>query len=153
MLFRSCIEPGRRGNVFQLFEDLPGTFDAWDIEMHYEDTEFELEPGTVSRGESGPVFSSLVIRKPVLGSSLVQRVRLARDARRLEFETRIDWKERHKLLKVRFHTVIRSRTATYDIAYANIDRPTTRNNSFETARFEVPGHEWMDLGQPDHGLS
>jgi len=150
---RECIDAEQRGNVFQLFEDMPGTFDAWDIEMHYEDTEFELAPGTVEAGEQGPLLSSLIIRKQIMGSPLVQRVRLARDARRVEFETSIDWKERHKLLKVRFHTTVRSRHATYDIAYANIERPTTRNNSYEEAKFEVPGHEWMDLSQPEFGLS
>jgi alpha-mannosidase len=150
---RECIAEGQRGNVFQLFEDMPGTFEAWDIELHYEDTEFALAPGTIEAGEQGPVFSSLIIRKQILGSPLVQRVRLAREARRVEFETRVDWQERRKLLKVRFHTTIRSRHATYDIAYANIERPTTRNNSFEEAKFEVPGHEWMDLSQPEFGLS
>jgi len=150
---RECMDAERCSNVFQLFEDMPGTFDAWDIEMHYEDTEFELEPGTVAAGEQGPVFASLIVRKQILGSPLVQRVRLAHNARCVEFETYIDWKERHKLLKVRFHTTIRSRHATYDIAFANIERPTTRNNSFEEAKFEVPGHEWMDLSQPEFGLS
>ena len=51
---RECIEPGQVGNQLRLFEDLPGMFDAWDIEMHYEDTEFALPPGTVELGEQGP---------------------------------------------------------------------------------------------------
>lgn len=150
---RECMDAEKRGNVFQLFEDMPGTFDAWDIEMHYEDTEFDLESATVEAGEQGPVFSSLLIRKNILSSPLVQRVRLASDAKCVEFETNIDWKERHKLLKVRFNTQILSRHATYDIPYANIERPTTRNNSYEQAKFEVSAHEWMDLSQPEFGLS
>jgi alpha-mannosidase len=150
---RESIEPGKVGNQLRLFEDLPGMFDAWDIEMHYEDTEFPLPPGTVELGEQGPVFSTLIVRRKILDSTLTQRVLLAHGAKRVDFQTRIDWKERHKLLKVRFHTALRARHATYDIAYANIERPTTRNNSFEEAKFEVSGHQWMDLSQPEFGLS
>ena len=84
---------------------------------------------------------------------MTQDVVLAAGARRVEFRTWVDWHEQHKLLKMRFHTTIRARQATYDIAYANIQRPTTRNNSYEKAKFEVCGHQWMDLSQTDHGLS
>jgi alpha-mannosidase len=99
------------------------------------------------------VQSALRIRRKFLGSEMTQDVVLAAGGRRVEFRTWIDWKEQHKLLKVRFHTAVRARHATYDIAYANIERPTTRNNSYEKAKFEVCGHQWMDLSQPDHGLS
>ena len=36
---------------------------------------------------------------------------------------------------------------------APIDRPTTRNNSWEKAQFEVPAMRWADLGDGKHGLS
>ena len=57
------------------------------------------------------------------------------------------------MLKVRFFTPLVTRTAAYDIAYGTIERSAYRNNSYEEARFEVPAHLWMDLSQPDHGLS
>ncbi|HEX6770877.1 MAG TPA: glycoside hydrolase family 38 C-terminal domain-containing protein, partial [Acidobacteriaceae bacterium] len=34
-----------------------------------------------------------------------------------------------------------------------IDRPTTRNNSVEKAKFEVPAMRWADLGDGKHGMS
>jgi alpha-mannosidase len=48
--------------------------------------------------------------------------------------------------------------ATYEIPYGTIERPTTRNNSFEKAQYEVPAMRWADLSGagPDgkvHGLS
>ena len=150
---RECINAERRGNVLQMFEDMPGVFDAWDIEEHYEDTEFDLPPATVEVLERGPVESALRIRRTFFGSTMTQDVVLAAGARRVEFRTWIDWHEQHKVLKMRFHTAVRARQATYDIAYANIQRPTTRNNSYEKAKFEVCGHQWMDLSQTDFGLS
>jgi alpha-mannosidase len=43
--------------------------------------------------------------------------------------------------------------ATYEIPYGNIERPTTRNNTWEEARFEVPAMRWADLGDNQHGFS
>ncbi len=43
--------------------------------------------------------------------------------------------------------------ATYEIPYGTIDRPTTRNNSWEKAQFEVPALRWADLGDGKHGFS
>jgi hypothetical protein len=52
---------------------------------------------------------------------------------------------------------LRADFATYEIPYGTIERPTTRNNSWEKAQFEVPAMRWADLsGAADgkvHGLS
>jgi alpha-mannosidase len=103
--------------------------------------------------EEGPVRSAIEVRRTICQSTFVQRIVLGKQARRLDFETWIDWKENRKLLKVRFYTTIVSRIATYDIAYGNIDRPCYDNNSYDEAKFEVCAHQWMDMSQPDYGLS
>ena len=36
-----------KGNVFRLYEDLPGKYDAWDIVASYVDREFDTEAGKV----------------------------------------------------------------------------------------------------------
>ena len=36
---------------------------------------------------------------------------------------------------------------------ASIERPTTRNNSVEDAKFEVPALRWADLGDEKNGFS
>ena len=58
----------------------------------------------------------------------------------------IDWHETHVLLKAAFELVATSAMATYEIPYGTIQRPTTRNNSWEKAKFEVPAIRWADLG-------
>ena len=150
---REIIDIENRANVFHLYEDIPGTFDAWDIEEHYTSHEFDVGTAVVEIAEHDPHQSALLVTRTFRNSKITQRIELGMFSRRLDFHTRVDWKEQHKLLKVRFHTNIRSRQATYDIAYGNIARPTTRNNSYETAKFEVPAHEWVDLSQTDRGLS
>lgn len=151
---RECIETAKGGNVFQLFEDEPGKLEAWDIVSTYADHEYPMDEDAVLRAvEEGPLRGAIEIERTFRNSRIVQRVVLGRDSKRLDFETFIDWREQKKLLKVRFHTTIRSRTAAYDIPFGVIERPATRNNSYEEAKFEVPAHLWMDFSQADFGLS
>ena len=70
-----------------------------------------------------------------------------------DIENDIDWHERHVLLKAAFPLAATSGFATYEIPYGSIDRPTTRNNSWEKAQFEVPAMRWADLGDGKQGLS
>jgi alpha-mannosidase len=149
---RECLE-GRRGNVLKLYEDVPGKYEAWDIAPSYTKVEFDLGPAQVKVLEQGPLFACLEITRAFGKSRLRQRVRLGKNSRRLDFETWVDWKEQQKLLKARFFTAVRTQQAAYDIAYGNIQRSTCRNNSFQEAKFEVPAHQWMDLSQPDFGVS
>ena len=67
------------------------------------------------------------------------------DSPRIDFETRVDWQERHGLLKAYFSTDIRSPFVKNEIQFGHIDRPTTRNNSIEEAKFEVCNQKWSDL--------
>ncbi len=71
----------------------------------------------------------------------------------VDVENDIDWHERHVLLKAAFPLAATSGLATYEIPYGTIERPTTRNNSWEKAQFEVPAMRWADLGDGKHGMS
>ena len=57
--------------------------------------------------------------------------------KRIDFKTEIDWQEREKILKVAFPLDIRATTARFDIQFGSIERPITRNTSWEAAKFEV----------------
>jgi len=83
----------------------------------------------------------------------VQRVYLYRGSRRLDFDTWVDWRERHVLLKVAFPVDVLSPLATYDIQWGNIQRPTHRNTSWDWARFETVAHKWVDLSEGNYGVS
>jgi len=150
---RECLEE-QGGNLFRVFEDEPGQYDAWDIVSFYEDYEFPLEQtARVEIAEQGPLRAALKVTRPILGSTLEQSIVLTRDARRIDFETRVDWKETHKMLKTRFYTNIVSRHATYDIPFGTIERSCYANNSYDEAKFEVSAHMWMDMSQGDCGVS
>lgn len=151
---REALEPGRRGNLFQLHEDNPRAFDAWDVDREYLDTKIDLaEAESVVLLETGPVRAVVrVVRR--FGSSLIsQLMSLTAGARRLEFRTEVDWHENHRFLKVAFPVAVRSTRATYEVQHGHIERPTIENTSWDEARFEVCGHRWADLGEPGYGVA
>lgn len=151
---REVIAEGERGNVFRMYQDTPGRYDAWDIVASYMEHEIPIaEPGKLTVDEVGPLRASLLLERPLRRSRLTQCISLEAGSRCLKFETKIDWVERQTLLKVAFPVEINTREATYDMPYGTITRPTHRNTSFDEARFEVPAHKWMDISEEGYGVS
>ncbi len=151
---REVLAPGRAGNQLQAFEDRPIDSDAWDIDLLYEDKPLALEGAASARvTESGPLRATVEFRRRILHSEVVQRISLAFNSPRLDFETWVDWHERHVLLKVAFPVDILSPLATYEIQWGSIQRPTHRNTSWDQARFEVCAHKWVDLSEGGYGVS
>jgi len=151
---REVLPRGQVANRFQLFEDTPGRYDAWDLVATYRDHEIDGSgKGRLVVDEQGPVRASLLLEKPCGNSSIRQRLSLYASARQVVFETCVNWVERQRILKVAFHVDVNTLFATYDIAYGNMARPNHSNTSYDAAKFEVPAHQWMDLSQTDYGVS
>ena len=175
---RQVLADGAEANRFQLFEDIPGPYSAWDIIPEYKDKEIPF-PGaeTIEVVEKGPVRIVVEISHTFTGgdpkqvlvntegylktipinrkgaSKIVQRVVLYSDVPRIDFETHITWHETEKLLKVSFPVNVFAKNATYDIPFGNIERPTHYNTSWDEAKFEVCGHKWADLSEGGYGVS
>ncbi len=148
-------EPGEaRGNVFQAFEDKPMNFDAWDIDIYYQEKMSEinsLQEAVVE--ENGPVRGVLRLTWRYGSSTIRQRLTIYRRSPRIDFRTEVDWWEQQVLLKVAFPVAVRSTRATYEIQWGSIERPTHWNTSWDYARFEVVGHKWADLSEGGYGVS
>jgi len=151
---REVLADGQRGNRFQLYEDRPGKYDAWDIVASYVEHELSMDGDTSLRvDEQGPLRVSLKLVRKFHHSTITQRISLSVESRALIFETEVDWQERQRLLKVGFPVAVNAHTATYDIAYATIERAAHRNTSHDKARFEVPAHWWMDMSEHGYGVA
>ena len=79
--------------------------------------------------------------------------RLCHNRAQIDFDTTIDWREKHVLLKVAFPVDVLTPTATYEIQWGNVSRPTHRNTSWDWARFETCAQKWVDLSEGDYGVS
>jgi alpha-mannosidase len=74
-------------------------------------------------------------------------------SRRLDIASRIDWHDRQTYLQARFPLAVHSHEATYETLYGATRRPTHRNTSWDAARYEVSGHRFADLSEPDYGVA
>ena len=151
---REVLAGGQRGNLLQLHEDHPKAYDAWDVDREYLDTVTDLTGAdSIEIVERDPLRAGVRVLRRFGDSRLVQTMRLAAGSRRLEFHTEVDWRERHRFLKVAFPVAIRSTRATYEIQHGHIERPTVANTSWDEARFEVCGHRWADLSEAGYGVA
>jgi alpha-mannosidase len=150
-----ALAPGACGNELQAFKDTPKDYDAWNI-----------DPGTLDAApthlstadsvqliEQGPLRSAIRVSRSWSKSKFVQDIELYAGAKQVNVVNDIDWHEDHVLLKVAYPLAATSSSATYEIPFGSIQRPTTRRNSWEQAQFEVPALRWADLGDAQHGFS
>jgi alpha-mannosidase len=151
---RDVLPPGAVANQFQAFEDRPMNWDAWDIDVYYDDRLWTSGPASsVKVIADGPLRAVLRIERQILNSPYRQTISLDYNSRCLRFDTVIDWRERHILLKVAFPVDILAPQATYEIQWGSVERPTHRNTSWDWARFETCAHKWVDLSEGDYGVS
>lgn len=151
---RELVRPGTVANALELYEDKPMDFDAWDIDIYYQDKMTTLMPlGLPEVTEQGSLRTVLTWHYRTAESEILQSMILYGHTGRIDFETYADWHESHKLLKAAFYTDIRATRATYDIQFGHVERPTHWNNSWDQAKFEVCGHKWADLSETDFGIS
>ena len=152
---REVLAKGARGNVFQLFEDKPLNFDAWDIDAFYKQKEWELnELVSCEVIEQGPLRAGLRLEWAYAGRThIVQKLYMYASQPHIDFVTEVDWQERQTLLKVAFPVDVHNEFATADVQFGNIERPTYRNTSWDRAKFETCAHKWFDLSEGDYGVA
>ena len=151
---REVLAKGAIANQFQLFEDRPMDFDAWDIDIYYDDRMWLAEPASSIKWiEYGELRQTIEITRRMMNSEITQQISLNHNSPRLDFDTHVNWNERHILLKVAFPVDVLSPQATYDIQWGNVTRPTHRNTSWDWARFETCAHKWVDLSEGNYGVS
>lgn len=151
---RDCLENGAKGNVLQVFEDKPMNFDAWDIDIFYQEKMREIyDLKAINVTEVNHLRAVVEFEWVYMDSTVKQNMILYSNSPRIDFETTIDWHEQNQLLKVAFPVAVRSTEATYDIQFGNLKRPTHWNTSWDFARFETVGHQWADLSERGYGIS
>lgn len=147
------VAPGKLANVFQIFDDLPNFWGAWDIDLFaYETGEDLIRSESFEIVERGPVRAAVEVVKSFGKSRIRQRISLG-PTPGIRFDTEIDWQEDHKLLKVAFPLNVNAQKATYEIQFGHVERPNHYNTSWDMARFEVPAQKWADLSQGDLGAA
>lgn len=144
---------GKLSNVFTLNKDLPGVYDAWELER--------ISMGL--QADEIPIYkTSIIDRGGVMGlkleidwshSRIDQEIILGPYDRSLRFNTRVDWRERHKLLKVHFSGPGLIREALCDVQFGHQRRETHKGSLAQADRYEVWHHKYVILGEAGQGLA
>jgi len=151
---REVIPEGARANVLQVFEDKPADFEAWDVELQYQDKMWEFSSTDAPKVlEIGPARLVLGVNLKYGQSTISQKIVFYDDTPRIDFVNEADWQDRKMMVKVAFPVEVRSTYATYEIAFGTIERPNHWNTSWDKARFEVSGQKWTDLSEAGYGVS
>ncbi|MDE1161549.1 MAG: glycoside hydrolase family 38 C-terminal domain-containing protein [Acidobacteriaceae bacterium] len=143
------------GNQLEAFTDKPRNYDAWNIDPGT----LDKAPTILDKADSvklvvdGPLRKTVRVERTFNKSHITQDISLDAGADTVVIDTTIDWHEKHVLLKAAFPLAATAPKATYEIPFGSIQRPTTRDNSYQKAQFEVPALRWADLGDAKQGVS
>ncbi len=146
---------GGCGNELQAYKDTPTQYDAWNVDPGTFDVPPTLihQVDSAQMVESGPLRSVIRVKRTWGQSTFSQDLILYRGSDEVVVKNDIGWHETHVLLKASFPLAASAPMATFEIPYGSIERPTTRDNSFDKAKFEVPAMRWADEGDGKHGFS
>lgn len=136
-------------------ENLCTDYDNWEIE---DDIFRKLAP--VTKMLSREVVSDGAVEYRVrtayqiskTSSAVIDTVFYAEDPR-IDYEMKLDWNEKHALLKAGFDVNVRAGFVKNEIQFGHVERPTTRNTSLEAAKFEVCNHRWSDISESRYGVA
>lgn len=142
-------------NTFLLAEDVPTSWDNWDvdadIEVKYKECSSLISREVVSDGAVAFVIRSEY--KISSKSTIKQDMIFFASSPEIRFDTAIDWNDDHRFLKAAFDTDIFEDFVRQEIQFGYVKRPTTRNNSLEQAKFETVNHKYTDLSELNYGAA
>jgi alpha-mannosidase len=156
---REVLADGAVGNLFQLHEDRPKDYDAWDVDRDYLDHVTDLvgpaltAPVGIEVVSDGGLRGAVRFRRGFGQSVIDQTMVLTAGSRQVDFVTDVDWHEDHKFLKVAFPVAVHAPAARFETQFGHLARPTHANTPFEQARFEVCAQRWADLSEAGFGVA
>ncbi len=150
---RESVPLGTRMNEYRVYEDNPEKYDAWELDEYIQvktyvlDTPVKLTP--VTDGER----AGFTLERTYMSSKITETVWLYSSSPRIELENKIDWHEKHQTLKLAFPVDVNATSATCEIQFGSISRPTHTNTSWDKAKFEICAHRWVDLSEHGYGVA
>lgn len=127
--------PERPGPHAVVIEDLSDTW-SHGVEA-YDRVVGQFSCRSVRRVEHGPVRTRIRVESTYNNSTLVEDLILAAGARYIEVRVALDWREKQRLLKLRFPSALTGARAAYSVPYGHVERPATGA--------EEPAQAWIDV--------
>ena len=124
-------------------------WDAWDLAADYRQNPLPLHwQGEPELAEQGPLCTRLVWRGCCGLSALRLDVQLRAASPWLELTLRVDWRQRHELLRLEIPLARPADRVAADTSGGVIERPGVPRTAREQARWEVPAISWLATAGP-----
>ena len=150
---REVIKSGKKANRFIVLEDYPCEYDAWELQRSVNDKEYEVSSAYDVYVINDGARTGIHFKKSHMSSEIEQIVWFYENMPKIDFETKVNWQNKHQILKTSFPVDINTDMATYEIQFGTTKRPTHYNTSWDHAKYEVCAHKYADLSEGDYGVS
>ncbi len=153
-----CSESGKEMvqggfNRLTVYYDKKTFFNAWDIEPGY----IHKKRGAFRLVESKTFMDGArVVRRNIMKygkSSLTQDVILTLGCPYAEFDTTVDWHQKHHMLRADFVPAVYAEKVKCDMQFGFIERGTGTADRLSYAQYEIPAHKWVALEQGGDGFA
>ncbi len=141
------------GNRLRMFKDVNTCYDAWELGSMYENMPVALSPAAEVFPFADDSGVGLILRRMVGDSPMVQEIFLGHDAQRLDFVTKLQWQERHKLLKVVFPLDVYCTEAIHQVQFGCLRRPVHQSYQTDKDRYETCSHRYTALADGAGGAA
>ncbi|WP_311245894.1 glycoside hydrolase family 38 C-terminal domain-containing protein [Microbacterium sp. WCS2018Hpa-23] len=150
---REAVAEGRAANLFQLHQDFPNMWDAWDIDKYYRNSVDDLTAVDSISASVVDDLASVTVTRSFSESTIEQTITLAPGQRTVALRCDIDWHETEKLLKLAFPLDIQATHTEAETQFGYQSRATHTNTSWEAAKFETSMHRFVLVREQDFGVA
>jgi len=153
---RELVPNGEYAAVLELAVDHPVEYDAWDLESWTRSGGVPLtglDGVQVEIVDDGPIVGRVRVRRTFGPSTSIVTYQLRAGSPQLEVHIELDWHHDEHLLSMAFPVDVRASTATCDVQFGVVERPTHPSSPWDAAKFEVCAHRFVDLAEPDFGVA
>lgn len=150
---REAVAEGRAANLFQLHQDFPNMWDAWDIDKYYRNSVDDLTGVASISASVVDGTASVVVTRAFSESTIEQTITLAPGERTVVLRNDVDWHETEKLLKLAFPLDIQASHTEAETQFGYQSRVTHTNTSWEAAKFETSMHRFVLVREQDFGVA
>ncbi|GGD81560.1 alpha-mannosidase [Paenibacillus nasutitermitis] len=147
---REVVAEGQRANDLRIYHD---DGDAWDFRQDYRQTGGAQPQLEETKAFTDGPTAGLILTYRYGQSTLTQKLVLTDGSRRIDFVTKVDWKESGRMLRTSFPVAVRSDSVSCEIQFGYLKRQTHRNTMWDYAKDEICAHHWVDLSEADYGVA
>jgi len=138
------------GNQLAVYQDKG---DAWNILDHYRKQTPEvmtlMKRSVLKYGHLYEINHEYRFKESTLKETIIIR----KNSTVIEFHHDLNWQNVGYMLRTSFPLTIKSSVANFDIQFGQIARSRLNNTTIESAQFEVSGHNWVNVSEPNYGVS